>query len=447
MIPSTTNRMNVASGGIIVSPGKGSTTSRITFRNGSSNEAVVRFAASNASVKPNALVVKNDAGDVFIHAAGNRGMRLSAISGNAVFNGTLTVESALDMESTDTLDRTVAALHLKGGMKVQGNLCVDRGLVLDSAAGYFVKLRASDSVAENYTMLLPENLPSADGSVMVCDTSGKLSWKAPSVVGDSDDTGAITPVSPATPTIGDVPRLNLLQDVSTDVDFSDESAGFLVIGRNTYKNTMDISSMSSDVPEWSAVSLLQPSLDMEGTVDVGDDGLSEKPYFASTLTIEDAPQSKYTKNLYALSVKKGNCVFRETHDSTSVDDAAVVIKGGLSVGKVIRTASVLYADSVCIDNGSILKRTVIGKSVIGASAQQFMTVQVTFDTPMRDADYVITGNVVSAQDNDSVFATTFKHLTPDGFKVTVYKLNGSNWDDITTAIHYMATVTLSSDER
>ena len=76
---------------------------------GSSATASLQFSSSAD------LIVSNDGGSVFVQAAGHRGMEISAVSGNASFNGTVTVQSALDMESTDVFNDEMAALNVRGG--------------------------------------------------------------------------------------------------------------------------------------------------------------------------------------------------------------------------------------------------------------------------------------------------------------------------------------------
>jgi len=411
----------------IYSDGTGSNSS-VTFVNDTSNKAFIKLASSSedASVqKPYSLTVANDGGDVVVNAAGKRGITIAGVSGNLSCNGAVLIESAVDLYSTGAFDRASAAVTVVGGGAFKGHVLSEKGLILTNTEhDTHVKITAS-TVAQNYTLSLPDELPQNENSILCSDVKGNLFWSPYPVIEQDDN-----PIQPvvANPT-NEVVKILTDDNLTSDNVFGLDSA-IVKMGSTVYKPTKRISKMEG-THQWNAIHVATPSLDVtDAYVDESDE------YVASTLYIEGAPKSKFAKDTYAIDVKSGQIRFSELHDSVSVNDAAVVIKGGLSVGKVVRCDSEMYTNGLRVGGGTLQKKVVCGKYVIGANNSKCVSVQIVYDEQMPDVDYVITGNVVTAQDDGSMYACSFTALTKEGCKVNVCRINGEDWTDITTAIHY-----------
>lgn len=398
----------------------------ITFVNDTLNKAVLSLASSNESssaLKPYALNMANDGGDVVINAAGRRGITVMGVSGNLSCNGAVIVESALDFESTGVFDKSSAALRTNGGGSFAGHVLSEKGMIIGNQ--FHVKFGVSDALQKDYTLTLPKDYPEKDGSILCSDTLGNLYWSPfPEPSSTNEDSEIVVPADYTFPSV-------IKGNVTSDADFGVNSS-FLQVHQSTYKGTKRVSLMGLN-PQWNAIHVQQPILDMsEGYVDETD------TFVVSTLYIEGAPKSKFAKDSYAIDVKSGKLLLEDQHDSVTINDAAVVIKGGLSVAKMIRCGSELWTDGIKIGKeGTLQKKTITGKYVIGASNEKSITVPITYDGGMMpDVNYVIVGNVVSAQDNGAVYVCSFTALTMEGCKVNVCIVNGDRWDDITVAIHY-----------
>ena len=269
------------------------------------------------------------------------------------------------------------------------------------------------------TLTLPSQLPAVDKAVLCCDRDGLLqweTWETPTTIQIPDTSTSVSE------------KFRLGADITKDVPFGPNSA-YLSLTNATYRNRKPLSEMDENA-HWSAVYLEQPYLDM------GNSTVESNTFTASTLYVEDAPKSKMTDRLFAVNIKSGRSIFREKHNAVSPSDAAVIVEGGLGVGKSIRCDETLFVNNIQVSEGSTIGKTLFGKMVVGASDVETVSAIIEFDSPMPNVDYVITGNVVSTAEDDAVYTCSFKGLTARGCRVLVHRLDSNGLSDITTAVHY-----------
>ena len=124
------------------------------------------------------------------------GSGVDASSGNALplaggtMTGTLTLSGAptanlhaATKAYVDAQNTGASSVPLDGSSKMTGDLTLDnqKGVKFEEASGNnYVYLRGNNSVASDYTLTLPNAVPGTNDYRLVSDTSGNLSWAAPS---------------------------------------------------------------------------------------------------------------------------------------------------------------------------------------------------------------------------------------------------------------------------
>ena len=129
--------------------------------------------------KNNTLEILNKRGDVNLFAAGNKGITVSATSGNVGLSGNLNINSGLDLYTTGSLDRYSASLLVKGGVSIFGSLYVAEKFIIGNTQ--FKTINTTTSTIE-YTYTLPTNTPLDDDYVLACKRNGEMYWKKCCVV-------------------------------------------------------------------------------------------------------------------------------------------------------------------------------------------------------------------------------------------------------------------------
>lgn len=140
------------------------------------------------------LNLYNDSGDLNIYAAGSRGMRIESISGNAIFQGRVFIESALDSTIVESADDTISALNVKGGATFHGNAVFGKDLMFENISRSFDEekkvLRLHSEPTATWTLTLPNEPPSEEGQLLTGSLNGKLQW----ISGSSASTSVLTNV-------------------------------------------------------------------------------------------------------------------------------------------------------------------------------------------------------------------------------------------------------------
>jgi hypothetical protein len=122
------------------------------------------------------FVLRNTGGDILFHVARERGLSIAAVSGNALFSGQLSVESATDVDKAEEVP--TAALNVRGGAVVRRNLMLGGSLSFMNPAGRVFTIAAPGaSEGDGYLLRLPRELPPGPGQCLTCDADGQLRWK------------------------------------------------------------------------------------------------------------------------------------------------------------------------------------------------------------------------------------------------------------------------------
>lgn len=121
------------------------------------------------------LSIKNNFGNVEILAAGNRGFYIEKTSGNAVFSGQLDIESALNLDSSESTDQKRGALNVKGSAVFKGDILVEKRVFIKNETGQIALEVSQDS--DDYSLILPKTLPLFANQCLVSDKNGTLSWQ------------------------------------------------------------------------------------------------------------------------------------------------------------------------------------------------------------------------------------------------------------------------------
>jgi hypothetical protein len=226
-------------------------------------------------------------------------------------------------------------------------------------------------------------------------------------------------------------RLLVGQDVSASEEINTGDGVFFSVNGATFTQL-------DQVPEksWVGSSFSRPKI-RQGKDDVGGD------YFASTVSIKGSPivdgREEDDARTFALNVEGGRVQIADEHDAVTYENAALTVNGGLGIGKNIRVGQNVYVQqgALVLGLGTPMNKITFGKVVVGASSIRSETYTIEYEVPMNTGKYVITGNVVSAVDDNACFCCTFKSLTSTGCKVTVTNVTGDGgWGDIYLAVHY-----------
>lgn len=145
-------------------------TSSISIEN--SPDYNVNFSVSPANFSFN---LENNGGDLNFTSAGGKGLSILNSTGNTVFNGNLFVQSALDVFTTGSLEKSSASIYTKGGISAEGTIVCGKSLII----GGRVELRMSSqsvSTDPGFSLTLPSDLPQAK-SLFVCDPEGNFSFQ------------------------------------------------------------------------------------------------------------------------------------------------------------------------------------------------------------------------------------------------------------------------------
>ena len=164
---------------------------------------------------------------------------------------------------------------------------------------------------------------------------------------------------------------------------------------------------------------------------------------ASTVYIEGAPKKTGIgpiQNQWALNIASGSVFVGSTKDAVAVDNAALVVNGGVGFGGNTFCGKDLYINKghLVLGSGTPTGGLLHGKVLVGSSYTKTVTVQVSFSATLASNDYIITGNVVTNDPSESgVYICTFKALNPTGCIVTVCRIDGdAGWTDTLLAVHY-----------
>jgi len=417
--------------------GIGRESSALSLVNDTDNAARIELYPLDSDRRGDLYVV-NDGGRINVHAAGQRGLTIAATSGNATFDGTVTITSALDSRSTNDLDSVdSAALFVKGGAFFGGTLVIENDVILSDMSKGRIALGVPDG-ASSYRLVFPSSLPvhtdtdTDANSVLSCDGQGRLSWMMlPNRLSASHEVAS---------QVADVSNAIYGADATMNPSsgFETGTAALGVRGA-TFVNKKKISKMPREDRNWGSIFVDGPVIKM-------DRALQDAPYTASTLYITDGPKVVTTGNIvgdddqtartYAVNVNAGRVRFGDTKEVTSVDEAAMVVEGGLSVKKSLRCGGILSGEYQMIGDGTTQKKVIVGKFVVGTSVTPCVTAPLQYTKDLPDDDYVIVGNVISAIEDDAMYLCSFKSLNRRGCKVTVCRMDGQNWDDVTVTVHY-----------
>ena len=146
----------------------------VNWTNDTQNAATIQLLSKR---KSGTLVINNSGGDIRFQAAKGRGFSVAAISGNAVFQGQLNIDSALDVSTSLTSDVPVAALNVAGGIVVKRSILVEGAVQFGNNDGARVAISAFNGSGEGYNLRLPRALPNGPGHCLVTNGKGQLSWK------------------------------------------------------------------------------------------------------------------------------------------------------------------------------------------------------------------------------------------------------------------------------
>lgn len=123
------------------------------------------------------LEISNKRGNVDLFAAGNKGLSIAQVTGNASLSGLLVVNSGLDLFTTGELDINSASLLVKGGASILGSLNVNKNLIIGN-----ILLKSQpqpqqyDQNKELIEFTLPTSYPETNGQHLMCNPQGELSW-------------------------------------------------------------------------------------------------------------------------------------------------------------------------------------------------------------------------------------------------------------------------------
>jgi hypothetical protein len=121
------------------------------------------------------LEITNKRGNVNLFAAGNKGLSITQVTGNASLSGLLVVNSGLDLFTTGELDINSASLLVKGGASILGSLSVNKNLIIGN-----ILLKSQpqqyDQNKELIEFTLPTSYPETNDQHLLCNPQGELSW-------------------------------------------------------------------------------------------------------------------------------------------------------------------------------------------------------------------------------------------------------------------------------
>jgi hypothetical protein len=131
-------------------------------------ESQILIGKSNITFRNGSTTFVNNSGDIYIKSAGGNGIHVASMTGNITSQGTVSINSGLDLYTTGVLDKTSAALYVKGGCSIGGTLSVKAVLFGNIT---ITSLPESDY----YNIVLPTQLPTSK-KVLECDENGNCEW-------------------------------------------------------------------------------------------------------------------------------------------------------------------------------------------------------------------------------------------------------------------------------